>query len=120
MAGLGDLERDIMNHLWEAESARSATEIRDALAVDAVRDVAVTTVLTVLSRLEKKKLVERERSSRPHRYAATQSRADHTASLMSEALDSSEDREAALARFVGSVSPGEAELLRRLLEPNRT
>ncbi|GAA1349178.1 BlaI/MecI/CopY family transcriptional regulator [Falsarthrobacter nasiphocae] len=116
MGHLGDLERDIMNRLWsEPDHPLSATEIRDALANGGVRDVAVTTVLTVLSRLEKKNLVRRERSARPHRYSAVQDRAAHTADLMSEVLEASDDREAALARFVGHVSAEEAELLRRLL-----
>lgn len=117
MAPLGDLERDIMNHLWSVTDALSATEIRDTLAESGARDVAVTTVLTVLSRLEKKDLVERSRSGRPHRYTPTQSRAEHTAGVMTDALDTASDREAVLARFVGQVSPQEAEMLRRLLEP---
>jgi predicted transcriptional regulator len=75
----------------------------------------VTTVLTVLSRLEKKGLVERERATRPHRYRAVTSRADHTAELMLEVLGSAPDREAVLARFIGTVSEGEAETLRKLL-----
>jgi hypothetical protein len=35
---------------------------------------------------------------------------------MHEVLASSSDRDAALARFVGSVSAGEADTLRRLLD----
>jgi predicted transcriptional regulator len=116
MAVLGDLERDVMNHLWASAEPLSATEVRDALALDETRSLAVTTVLTVLSRLEKKDLVTRERGERPHRYSPTQSRADHTAALMAEALDSANDREAVLARFVGQVSEGEAAMLRRILE----
>jgi predicted transcriptional regulator len=69
----------------------------------------------VLSRLEKKGLVERERSIRPHRYRAVTSRADHTAELMLEVLGSAPDREAVLARFIGTVSEGEAATLRKLL-----
>jgi predicted transcriptional regulator len=79
------------------------------------KDLAVTTVLTVLSRLEKKGLVERERGTRPHRYQAVSSREDHTAELMHEVLGSAPDREAVLARFIGSVTESEAETLRKLL-----
>ena len=77
--------------------------------------MAVTTVLTVLSRMEKKDLVERERGTRPHRYQAVSSRADHTAELMHEVLGSAPDREAVLARFIGSVSESEAAALRKML-----
>ncbi|MCQ9164096.1 MULTISPECIES: BlaI/MecI/CopY family transcriptional regulator [unclassified Arthrobacter] len=119
MATLGDLERAVMDLLWEHPEAITANTLRDLLSqrssgADA-RPLAVTTVLTVLSRLEKKGLVERERSIRPHRYRAVTSRADHTAELMLEVLGSAPDREAVLARFIGTVSEGEAETLRKLL-----
>ena len=38
------------------------------------------------------------------------------AELMHEVLGTAPDRAAVLARFVGQVSPGEAETLRRLLD----
>ncbi|GAA5230324.1 BlaI/MecI/CopY family transcriptional regulator [Arthrobacter cryoconiti] len=119
MATLGDLERAVMDLLWEHPEAITANSLRDLLsgrpsATD-TRPLAVTTVLTVLSRLEKKALVERERSSRPHRYRAVTSRAEHTAELMLEVLGSAPDREAVLARFIGTVSEGEAATLRKLL-----
>ena len=78
--------------------------------------MATTTVLTVLSRLERKGFVSRARDTRPHRYHALLSREEHTAELMHEVLDRSSDRDAALARFVGTVSDGEAATLRRLLD----
>lgn len=122
MATLGDLERAVMDLLWEHQEAITANVLRDLLSQrpsgddsTEIRSLAVTTVLTVLSRLEKKGLVERERSSRPHRYRAVTSREDHTAELMLEVLGSAPDREAVLARFIGTVSAGEAETLRKLL-----
>ena len=111
-----------MDLLWEHQEAITANTLRDLLSqrpsgTDSAeaRPLAVTTILTVLSRLEKKGLVERERSTRPHRYCAVTSREDHTAELMLEVLGSAPDREAVLARFIGTVSAGEAETLRKLL-----
>lgn len=119
MATLGDLERTVMDLLWSTSGAVTANEVRDAIAEAPTgqvgRELAVTTVLTVLSRLEKKGLVERERDSRPHRYRSVTSREDHTAELMHEVLVTAPDREAVLARFIGSVSEAEAETLRKLL-----
>ncbi|NUS35737.1 MAG: transcriptional regulator [Pseudarthrobacter sp.] len=124
MASLGELERAVMDLLWAGQEAATANTLRDQLARTSAaqggsghegKELAVTTVLTVLSRLEKKGLVERERGTRPHRYQAVSSRADHTAELMHEVLGSAPDREAVLARFIGSVSEGEAETLRKLL-----
>jgi len=125
MASLGELERAVMDLLWAGQEAATANTLRDLLAQSTRspegaghegKDLAVTTVLTVLSRLERKGLVERERGTRPHRYQAVSSRADHTAELMHEVLGSAPDREAVLARFIGSVSAAEAETLRKLLD----
>jgi predicted transcriptional regulator len=124
MATLGELERAVMDLLWEHDEAITANVLRDLLSQrpagngrdgSDTKELAVTTVLTVLSRLEKKGLVERERNIRPHRYRAVTSRADHTAELMLEVLGSAPDREAVLARFIGTVSDGEAATLRKLL-----
>ncbi|WP_299165031.1 BlaI/MecI/CopY family transcriptional regulator [uncultured Arthrobacter sp.] len=120
MATLGELERTVMDLLWGTQEAMTANTLRDALALapegtSEGKELAVTTVLTVLSRLEKKGLVERERDTRPHRYRAVTSREDHTAELMHEVLVTAPDREAVLARFIGSVSESEASTLRRLL-----
>ncbi|WP_411720086.1 BlaI/MecI/CopY family transcriptional regulator [Mycetocola sp.] len=118
MATLGDLERAVMDVLWSTDDALSANDLRDRLHAsdrDGARDVAVTTVLTVLSRLEGKNFVSRDRSMRPHLYRSVTTRAEHTAGLMHEVLGTAPDREAALARFIGSVSPAEAETLRELL-----
>jgi predicted transcriptional regulator len=108
---LGDLERSVMDLLWDRPGTHTANDIRDALA----GDLAVTTVLTVLSRLEKKGLVRRDGGRRPHRYAASSSREDHTVGLLNEVLGSVPDREAVLARFIGGIGPDEAAALRRLL-----
>ncbi|MCZ2403776.1 BlaI/MecI/CopY family transcriptional regulator [Paenarthrobacter sp. Z7-10] len=124
MATLGELERAVMDLLWEHPEAISANTLRDFLTQrpsntagggSDSKELAVTTVLTVLSRLEKKGLVQRERDIRPHRYRAVTSRAEHTAELMLEVLGSAPDREAVLARFIGTVSDGEAATLRKLL-----
>lgn len=120
MATLGDLERTVMDVLWDTHDALSAVALRDTLAhrtaAEAGKELAATTVLTVLSRLENKGFVTRDRESRPHVYRAVTSRADHMAELMHEVLGGAPDREAVLARFVGQVGPDEAEALRRMLE----
>lgn len=119
MASLGDLERSVMEVLWSSDGALTANELRDSLALHGDQPghaVAITTVLTVLSRLERKGFVTRARDVRPHRYRALLSREEHTAELMHEVLDRASDRDAALARFVGTVSQGEAATLRRLLD----
>ncbi|MBP2386609.1 BlaI/MecI/CopY family transcriptional regulator [Paeniglutamicibacter kerguelensis] len=119
MATLGDLERAVMDLLWDSTSPLTANELRDQLAAPGDvegKELAVTTVLTVLARLEKKGLVARERDIRPHRYTSVTSREDHTVALMNEALGTVMDREAVLARFIGGISAEEAQSLRQLLD----
>ncbi len=113
MTRLGDLERAAMQVVWEAPGPLTARAVADALAG---RGLAYTTWLTVLGRLERKGLLTRRRDGRAHSYAAVGSRADLVAGLMEQALGQADDREAALQRFARSVSPAEAEALRRALD----
>jgi len=121
MAALGELERSVMDLLWEGSDALTANAVRDLLASTSgsstaeSKELAVTTVLTVLARLEKKGLVERERGTRPHLYRPTASREEHTVGLIEDALGSAGDREAVLVRFAGALSAGDAAALRRVL-----
>jgi predicted transcriptional regulator len=114
MGTLGELERAVMDAVWDAAAPVSAYDVQAQLA-GAGRDLAATTLLTVLSRLEKKGFVASDRTVRPYRYAAVASRADHVAELMHEVLHESHDRSAVLERFVGSVSAEDAAVLRKLL-----
>ena len=100
-----------MNVLWASPHPLTAKTI----GAEVGADHAVTTVLTVLSRLERKGVVVRERNGRAHSYRAAASREDHVAELMREALGTADDTDAALARFVSAASPAEAAALRRAL-----
>ncbi|MBB3085363.1 BlaI/MecI/CopY family transcriptional regulator [Geodermatophilus sabuli] len=111
MASLGELERAVMDRLWSADGAVSATELRDGLAD---RGLALTTVHTVLTRLEQKGFVVHD-DARPRRFRPRATREEHAAELMHEVLGAAGDRQAVLARFVGSVDADEARLLRELL-----
>jgi len=119
---MGELERSVMDFLWAAaaDAAASGTtstvrEVHAALAAD--RDIAYTTVMTVLDRLAKKGLVEQHREGRAYRYRAAGSREALTADLMRETLEEFAvgDRAAALVRFVDSASPEEVAALRDAL-----
>jgi len=109
---LGDLERAAMDAVWALGPA-TARQVADRLAS---RGLAYTTWLTVLGRLEKKALLRKDASGRAHVYSAVASREDHIAVLMQSALGQADDREAALQHFARSVTPAEAEALRRALD----
>ena len=72
MPHLGELERRIMEVLWRPGSP--ARSVRGVLGELSGRDLAYTTVLTVLDRLAKKGLVDRVRDGRAWRYTAAVSR----------------------------------------------
>ncbi|GAA4782782.1 BlaI/MecI/CopY family transcriptional regulator [Microbacterium gilvum] len=114
MGTLGELERAVMDAVWDAQMPVTAYDVKEKLEGDG-RQLAATTLLTVLSRLEKKGFVASDRSVRPHRYTPVASRADHVAELMHEVLGESTDRMAVLERFVGGVSAEDAAVLRKLL-----
>lgn len=115
MKNLGDLERAIMDVLWQSGRALPVADIRERLNFNRTKPAALTTVLTVLSRLEAKGFIDTERGSRPRQYRAIDDHASHTAQLMTDVLGSAEDREAALARFINTVPRRDVATLRRLL-----
>jgi predicted transcriptional regulator len=84
------------------------------------RDLAYTTVMTVLDRLAGKDMVQRERSGRAWSYRPAASREAFIAQLMLDALDLTGSRDAALVRFARSVSGTEAEVLRAALTDQAT
>jgi predicted transcriptional regulator len=112
MRRLGELERRVMDVLWDCETKPlTGREVADQLP-----DRAYTTVLTILERLRRKNLVERSTDGRTHRFAAADTREAYRAELMIDALgEPATNRNAVLVRFAESVSPDEAEVLRRAL-----
>lgn len=112
MAGRGELEQAVMHVLWDNADGVTAREVMSAMPA---RALALTTIMTVLGRLCQKGLALRDETLRPHRYHATTTREDYVAEAMLEALGQAPDREAALTRFLGSVSDSDSDFLQRLL-----
>lgn len=113
---LGELEREVMDHLWSAPEPQTVRQVHEDLS--ARSDLAYTTIMTVLQRLAKKNLVVQHRDDRAHRYAPTHGRDVLVAGLMVDALDQAADsgsRQAALVHFVERVGADEAAALRRAL-----
>ena len=72
MAGLGELEREVMARLWDAGEPLTVRQVHERL--DPARGLAYTTVMTVLDRLAKKASSRSRRRTaptgmRPHRPA---------------------------------------------------
>ena len=104
-----------MEELWSLDRPLTVREVHTAIAAE--RSIAYTTVMTVLDRLAKKGLADREQDGRAFRYVAAQSREQLVAEVMHTALaDGVADRSAALVAFVDRVSDDEAAALRVALE----
>jgi predicted transcriptional regulator len=117
MRQLGELEAVIMDRLWDWGSPALVREVLDDLRKD--RQIAYTTVMTVMENLYRKGWLRRHRDGRAWRYEPTGSRSGYTAALMSDALATSTDRRTALAHFVLQMSPHDADLLRQALDQAR-
>ena len=102
-----------MDVLWETDTSLTVREVSARLTG---RNLAHTTVMTVLDRLAKKGFARRERDGRAWRYCPAATRETYVTELMLAALDQTGDRTAALTRFAQSVSGVEAEVLRDALE----
>ena len=113
MNRLGELERAIMEVLWQTDVSLTVREVGARLPE---RNLAHTTVMTVLDRLAKKGFARRQRDGRAWRYCPSATREAYVAELMLTALDQTGNRTAALTRFARSVSGVEAEALREALE----
>lgn len=102
-----------MEAVWSLDRPASVHELIEALEG---KPVAYTTTITVLGRLRTKGWLQRSRSGRAYLYSATHDQHEYAARLMSQALDVTPDRDAALLSFAGLLDAGEAEQLRRALD----
>jgi predicted transcriptional regulator len=106
---LGELETEVMRRLWRRATPTTVRELVDELQRD--RQIAYTTVMTVLDNLHKKGWLRRELDGRAYRYEPVSSGDEYSAELMRGALDSSPDHVAAFAHFLKQLSPEEVNAL---------
>jgi predicted transcriptional regulator len=107
----GELEAEVLAVLQEAGSALSPADVRERIG----GSLAYTTVVTILSRLHAKGVLERHKAGRAFLYAPVADQPGLAARRMARVLDGEADREAVLARFVSVLSDSDEELLRRML-----
>lgn len=105
MAIMGELEQAVMDVLWSTADQFSVRDVYERLSRD--RDLAYTTVMTVLDRLAKKGLVERTLEHRAWRYRPANTRVAVVSAEVLDLLNSltPEDRRAVLAA-VAVAAPG--------------
>lgn len=106
-----------MDRLWAWAEPASVREVLDDLNKD--RDLAYTTVMTVMDNLYQKGWLTRELDGRAYRYLPVSSRQEYSAELMREVLDLSGDSATTLLRFMDDMSAEEAEAVRKALRRRR-
>lgn len=113
----GGLEREVIACLAAAGAPMTASQVQAELG----GGLAYNTVLTALSRLYVKGVLQRAAQGRAFAYrlaggGAADAEAAVTAHRMRLLLESGQDRTSVLARFVGSLDEETERLLRALLE----
>lgn len=113
---LTELQVALLRVLWERGEA-TVSEISDALRPE--RALALTTVATLLSRLEKRGIVEHETRSRQYHYRARVSESEVRRSMVEELTDQLFDGDvtALMSHLLTAreVSPGDLDRLKALL-----
>jgi len=109
--GPGWLENEVLTALWTAGGSLTPAMVQEALP----RELAYTTVMTVLHRLHTKGLVERQRRGRAYAYHPIFDSAELAARQMRSALDRGQSRTAVLQRFVAGLSTEDERVLHDLL-----
>ena len=113
MRGLGPLEAAVMERLWASGEPQTVRAVHDQLATG--REIAYTTVMTVMDNLHRKGLLSRTRQGRAYAYSPTSSREEHTAGLLGDVLAEGGDRRGVLMHFVDQLNADELESLRQVL-----
>ncbi|WP_405589166.1 BlaI/MecI/CopY family transcriptional regulator [Streptomyces sp. NBC_01190] len=107
----GALEADILAALHRAGTPLTAGEVVDRLS----RRLSYSTVVTVLSRLHTKRLLDRAQRGRAYAYSPATDESGLAARRMQGVLDELPDREAVLTHFVANLPAADEHLLRQLL-----
>ncbi len=111
----GELETDVMRALWHLDRPASPSDVIDEMSTD----LAYTSIATILGRLCDKGLATRKRAGRAYEYEATSSEADLTAKRLRSILDSTSDRQSALAGFAEALDPADAAQLAAILNGSK-
>lgn len=116
--GRGELEIRVLDVVWGAPGPVTPRQVHEELSKS--RTLAYTTVMTVLVRLCKKGLLEREVAGQAFAYRPLVSREQRAAARMNDALTSAGDASLALSHFVESLPPDQVDELRKVLRRARS
>jgi predicted transcriptional regulator len=100
---LGDLEADIMEIIWQKDKT-TVRKVYETLLLE--REIAYTTVMTIMGRLADKNLLSKEAIGNAYHYTPTISRNEFAQNVVTEVLDGlfEDFAEPAISHFVDRLS----------------
>ncbi|MGY4961949.1 BlaI/MecI/CopY family transcriptional regulator [Streptomyces sp. 900105245] len=107
----GEREAEVLDLLLRADGALTPGEVAERLG----GELTYSSVVTILTRMHAKQLLDRTRRGRAYAYTPVTDDPGFAARRMRTVLEERPDREAVLARFADSLSARDADLLRQLL-----
>jgi len=118
---LGDLEADIMEHIWDMGEV-TVRQVYSRLKEK--REIAYTTVMTVMTRLAEKGILSKVETRSAHLYKAHLSKNEFTRSTVKQVMDRLlEDFSSPVINqfmeFLESENPEKIEELARIIEKKR-
>ena len=112
---LGDLEAEVMKIVWKSDKA-TVREVYEQLRLE--KNLAYTTIMTIMGRLAEKGLLAKESQGNAYVYTPTISERDFATKVVSEVLDGllEEFAEPALSHMVDKLSSEDDAKLDKLEE----
>lgn len=109
----GELEHQVMTVLWRSQEPLTPPRVHAVLSEG--REIAYTTVSTILVRLWQKGRLTRSKEGRAYSYLPVANAEEHIAQRLRDVLAAAENPHAALGHFVRSLDSGQRNLIQRHL-----
>ncbi|TCT16149.1 putative transcriptional regulator [Natranaerovirga pectinivora] len=111
---LGTLESEVMDAIWRKGSEVTVREIFDKLALS--KDIAYTTVMTIMVRLADKNILDRRKDGKTLYFIPFLSKEEFTSKMVGNVVDSllEDFAEATMAHFISRVKKGDRQTIEKL------
>lgn len=110
---VGPLEQEVLDVMWVDGGWLTPGEVHRVLRER--RGLAYTTVMSVMTNLWKKGLLERQPDGRTYAYHPVQTREERAAAMMADALADAGGRPAVLTNFLDRLDDAQRRQLRHML-----
>lgn len=113
---LGDLEADVINVIWDKNTEVTVREVYETMRLD--REIAYTTVMSTMTHLAKKGILNQSKKEKAYVYTATLSKEEFRQKAASELVAGILDDLAGpvLTHLIGSLGEKENEKVTQQIE----